>query len=165
MPHSPRPSIDPNHQLLRKLQGQLQSESPAHGHESHGRAAPADHRVPIAWKGLASAPVMIVVSVDSSRDPQHFVEDGAAAAQNLCLAAQSLGLGSSWAGVSDKRPRRRGVETALKKLVSLPRDHRIIAVIPIGHTNGPTRESSRIPVSEMVHHEQYGPLRRYRSTQ
>jgi nitroreductase len=123
-------------------------------------------RITIAWKGFAAAPVMIVVSVDPSRDPEHFVEDGAVASQNLCLAAHSLGLASSWAGVYAKRTRKRSVENALKNLISLPRDHRVIAVVPIGHANGhnPPR-SSRIPLNEMVHHERFHPLQRYRSRQ
>ena len=48
-----------------------------------------------AWAGFAAAPAMIVVAVDPGLDPVHFVEAGAVAAQNLCLAAHSLGLASS----------------------------------------------------------------------
>jgi nitroreductase len=66
-------------------------------------------RITYAWRGFATAPALIVVSVDQSRDPEHFVEDGAVAAQNLCLAAQSLGLASSWAGIYKKRTSRKGV--------------------------------------------------------
>jgi len=120
-------------------------------------------RITIAWEGFAAAPVMIVVSVDPSRDPGHFVEDGALAAQNLCLAAQSLGLASSWAGVYANRAKKRGVENALKSLISLPRRHRIIAIVPIGHASGPDQHSSRIPLDEIVHHERFRPLRRYGS--
>jgi nitroreductase len=120
-------------------------------------------RVTIAWEGFAAAPVMIVVSVDPSRDPGHFVEDGAAAAQNLCLASHSFGLASSWAGIYAKRTRKGSVENALKRLISLPRGHRIIAVVPVGHTNGHIHTSSRIPLKEMVHYERYHPRLRYRS--
>ena len=120
-------------------------------------------RITIAWEGFASAPVMIVVSVDPSRDPGHFVEDGALAAQNLCLAAQSLGLSSSWAGVYANRAGKRSVENALKALISLPREHRIIAIVPVGDASGSEPLSSRIPLGEMVHYEQFRPLQRYRS--
>lgn len=109
-----------------------------------------------AWRGFATAPVLIVVSVDPKRDPEHFVEDGAAAAQNLCLAAQSLGLSSSWAGVYSRRLGKRSVERALKTLLSLPRAHRVIAVVPVGTA---TREGtiSRRPLAEIVHHERFQP--------
>jgi nitroreductase len=109
-----------------------------------------------AWKGFATASVMIVVSVDETRDPEHFVEDGAVAAQNLCLAAQSLGLASSWAGVYAGHVRKGNVENALKALLALPRTHRIIAVIPIG-TAKHEGTTSRRPLAEMVHHDRFRP--------
>lgn len=107
-----------------------------------------------AWSGFAAAPVMIVVSVDPSRDPRHFVEDGAAAVQNLCLAAQSLGLASSWAGVYSAEPRNGTVEKDLRKLLALPRTHRVIAVVPVG-TAAHAGHSSRRPLAEMVHRERF----------
>jgi len=110
-----------------------------------------------AWSGFAAAPAMIVVSVDPSRDPAHFVEDGAIAAQNLCLAARSVGLASSWAGVYSKDARKGTVEKALKKLLALPRTHRIIAVIPVG-TAAHVGRGSRRPLAEIVHHDRFHPL-------
>jgi nitroreductase len=110
-----------------------------------------------AWAGIASAPTLIVVSVDPSQDPGHFVEDGAVAAQNLCLAAQSLGLASSWAGVySSKGARKRTAEHSLRTLLSLPQSHRIIAVVPIGQA-GRHVQATRRPLEEMVHYDGYQP--------
>ena len=100
---------------------------------------------------------MIVVSVKPSRDTEHFVEDGAVAAKNLCLAAQSLGLASSWAGVYTRRVKRGSVEGALGKLQSLPRTHRIIPVG--GAEKRGARHSRRCPLAEMVHRNQYEALR------
>jgi nitroreductase len=120
-------------------------------------------RITIGWEGFAVAPVMIVVSVDRLRDPAHYVEDGAVAAQNLCLAAHSLGLASSWAGVYAKRDARGSVENAIKRLVSLPRTHRIVAVVPIGVAKDADQRSSRIPLEEMVHDERFRPGQRYGS--
>jgi nitroreductase len=105
---------------------------------------------------------MIAVSVDPSRDPGHFVEDGAVAVQNLCLASHSLGLASSWAGVYANRARKGSAEEALKRLLSLPRPHRVIAVVPVGHPGGHDYRSSRIPLSEIVHQERFLPQQRYR---
>ncbi len=111
----------------------------------------------LVWSGFVEAPVMIVVSVDPSRDPSHFVEDGAVAAQNICLAACSVGLASSWAGVYDKRTRKGTVEGALLKLLALPRIHRIIAVIPVGAA-AHVGQGSRRPLAEMVHWDRFHPL-------
>lgn len=108
----------------------------------------------LVWDEFADAPVIIVVSVNTSRDPGHFVEDGAIAAQNLCLAAHSVGLASSWAGVYARGAGRDTVERALKKLLSLPRTHRIIAVVPVG-TATHVGQSSRRPLAEMVHRDRF----------
>jgi nitroreductase len=124
--------------------------------DAHDRAAIGEilKRNTYAWGGFATAPVMIVVSVDQSRDPEHFVEDGAVAAQNLCLAAQSLGLGSSWAGVYGERGRKGSAESALKNLLGLPRKHRVIAVVPIGTAKHASRTTRR-PLAEMVHQDRF----------
>jgi nitroreductase len=114
-------------------------------------------RITYAWRGFAGAPAMIVVSVDRTRDPEHFVEDGAIAAQNICLAAQSLGLASAWAGVFARRFRRSSVEHELRTLLSLPRTHRVVAVVPIGVAKH-EHESSRRPLAEMVHHDRFRPV-------
>jgi nitroreductase len=107
-----------------------------------------------AWRGFALAPVMIVVSVDRSRDPDHFVEDGAVAAQNICLAAASMGLASSWAGVYAPGSGRRSTESALRRLLSLPRRHRVIAVIPVGTARN-VGKAGRRPLDEMVHYDRF----------
>jgi nitroreductase len=111
-------------------------------------------RITRAWQGFAAAPVIIIISVEPSRDPDHFVEDGAVAAQNLCLAAHAVGLGSSWAGTHTDRARRGSVEHALRKLLSLPRSRRVIAAVPIGVPEF-TRQSSRHPLSEIVHQDRF----------
>jgi len=106
-----------------------------------------------AWAGFAAAPAMIVVSVDPGRDPAHFVEAGAVAAQNLCLAAHSVGLASSWAGVYDGVGRGTA-ERDIKKLLALPRTHRVVAVVPVGTPAHATRGSRR-PLAGMVHRDGY----------
>ena len=114
-------------------------------------------RITVAWKGFAAAPVMIAVAVDPEKDSAHFVEDGAVAAQNLCLAAHSLGLATSWAGVHGGGSRRGSVQDALKRLLSLPGGHRVIAVIPVGFPAGeaPRGRSDRRPLAEMKHRDRY----------
>jgi nitroreductase len=111
-------------------------------------------QVTFSWGGLSAAPVMIIVSVDQTADSVHFIEDGAVAAQNLCLAAQSLGLGSSWAGVVSPQKGRNNVEKAIASLVALPRTHRVIAVVPIGVARN-SKTTTRRPLTEIVHYDRY----------
>lgn len=114
-------------------------------------------RITWTWGGFAGVPVMIVVSVDPERDPDHFVEAGAVATQNICLAAQSLGLASSWAGIyGNSRAATGNVEQDLKAVLSLPQTHRIIAVVPIGVARS-ARGSTRRPLAEIVHHDRFRP--------
>lgn len=111
-------------------------------------------RITFSWGGLSNAPVLIVVSVNTPKDPEHFVEDGAVAAQNMCLAAQSLGLGSSWAGVYSHDTNRNSVERSIANLVGLPKTHRVIAVVPIG-IGRPAKATARRPLEEIVHYDRY----------
>ena len=118
-------------------------------------------RITLAWRGFAAAPVMIAVAVNPRKDPNHFAEDGAVAAQNLCLAGHSLGLATSWAGVSGGGSRRGSVQGDLKKLLSLPRGHEVITVIPVGYPFDATHHmpSTRRPLAEMVHFDRYQGIR------
>jgi nitroreductase len=111
--------------------------------------------VTLAWKPFGQAPAMIVVAVDPEQDPHHFIEAGAIAAQNMCLAAHSIGLASSWAGVYTK-PRKGAVERDLTRLLSLPRTYRVIAVLPIG-TAAHQPRSSRLPLTDIVHRDRFVP--------
>lgn len=72
-------------------------------------------------KGIGDAPVVIAVVVDPVKDPQHWVEAGAVATQNMALMAHSLGLASYWAGLGGSpRPRRGGSSGSRKGCGSPP---------------------------------------------
>lgn len=83
---------------------------------------------------------------------EYWVIDGAIAAQNICLAAQELGLGAVWLGTW---PQKRRVE-AQKKLFDLPEEivpHSIIALgYPEADITSP-RESRY--EKDRVHFEQW----------
>jgi nitroreductase len=114
-------------------------------------------RITWGWGGFSKVPVMIVISVDPSKDPEHYVEDGAVAAQNICLAAHSLGLASSWAGIHGSSRADAGhVEQEIKEALSLPETHRIIAIVPIGVAGADDHQSSRRPLADMVHLDRFG---------
>jgi nitroreductase len=94
--------------------------------------ANAADRITIARKGLAEAPVVIAIVVDPTRDPEHFVEAGACAAQNMALAAHSLGLATFWVGAFDPSSAKDSAEELLKDVLGVPRQHRLIALLPLG---------------------------------
>jgi len=122
--------------------------------EVRARMADVLRRVTISWQGFQQAPVVLVVAVDAAKDPRHHVEDGAAAAQNMALAAHSLGLASFWAGVYGGADGKGGPEADLRAVLSIPKGHRIIAVLPIG-VSAYEAKSTRRPLGEIVHRDRY----------
>lgn len=79
---------------------------------------------------LEHAPVGIVACAELAREkfPGYWVQDLAAAVQNLLLAARALGLGTVWTGVCPIKERMDAVRSALR----LPTGVEPHAVIPLG---------------------------------
>jgi nitroreductase len=75
---------------------------------------------------------VIAIAVDPWRDNKHYIEAGAIAAQNMALVASSLGLGTFWAGVFDLEGKRRSIEGKIKKVLGIPKEMRVIALLPLG---------------------------------
>ena len=94
--------------------------------------------------GIHEAPVVILVCVDRRIDPLHAIEAGAAATQNMTLAAYSLGLGAGWIGIWGTE-----AETAIQKVLELPDTVRIVSLVPLGISDE-TPEGHRRPIEEFV---------------
>ena len=101
--------------------------------------------------GMVEAPVCIAVCVDPKEDPYHFVEDGAAATQNMALAAFSLGLGSSWIGIFNMENEKNSAENRIKNILNIPKGWRIISIMPIGVPKY-SEEKERKKISDLVFH-------------
>lgn len=83
---------------------------------------------------VGQAPVVIVVCADpevsASRYEDrgrtlYFIQDTAAAVQNILLAAVSFGLGTCWVGAFR--------ETLVREALNLPANLRPVAMVPIGY--------------------------------
>lgn len=81
---------------------------------------------------ITDAPISIVVCVNPHHDPFHFIEDGTNATQNMALAAQSLGIGTTWIGVFSLDNERNSSERKIKETLKIPKDWRIISILPLG---------------------------------
>lgn len=113
--------------------------------------------VPTAFvQGLREAPICIAIAVDPGEDPYHFVEAGAVASQNMALAAHSLGLQSSWIGIFDIREQRNSAESKVKQVLEVPKQHRIIAVLSIGHVKSEVPKKERKALSRIVYRDKFG---------
>ncbi len=92
------------------------------------------------------APVVIVVCGDVAHEKNKgfWIQDCAAATENLLLAARALDLGAVWCGVYPREDRVR----ALQSLLHLPKTVIPLALVPIGH-----------PGEEKSHEDRYDPSR------
>lgn len=85
------------------------------------------------WSGLlAHAP--LVIAVLARADATYWVEDCAAATENVLIAATALDLGSCWVGVWEQGPRPHPDELkALEILGTTAAAHRCLCLIGVGH--------------------------------
>lgn len=94
--------------------------------------------------GINEAPVIVLVCVDRRIDPLHAIEAGAAATQNMTLAATSLGLGAGWIGIWGTE-----AEASIQKIFKLPETVRAVSLLPLG-TPDESPEGHRKPIEEFM---------------
>ena len=79
-------------------------------------------------KFLADAPIGIAVAIDPRVSHRSGgVEDGAAATQNMLLAAHALGLGTCWIGSYNST-----YEEEVKRILDIPKHNRLLSIISVG---------------------------------
>jgi nitroreductase len=109
------------------------------------RAMIVQFKIAGAWIETASAVIAVVMDPVS----RWWIEDGAAAIENMLLASTALGYGACWVE-GDALPR----EEQLKTLLGVPSAKRVMALIPIGvAAETPTPEKR--PLSQVLHWEKY----------
>lgn len=104
-------------------------------------AAITDH-----GKFIADVPCCIVVFCEKTK---YYLEDGAAATQNLLLAARAHGLGSCWVA-GDKKP----YCDEIRRLLKVPDNHTLLSIVAIGHTQS-TPSPAKKSLAEVLHWEQF----------
>ena len=105
----------------------------------------ANLKVSGAWIEHASAVIVVVMDPKS----RWWVEDGAAAIENMLLASTALGYGSCWVE-GDALP----YEDVIKPLLGIPADRRVMALIPVG-IPAETPKPGKKPLEEILHWEKY----------
>lgn len=101
---------------------------------------------------ISQAPVAIVVCADAEQSAQRYgqrgrdlycLQDTAAAAEHILLAAVASGLGGCWVGAFDER--------YATRVLDLPHRHRPVAILPIGKPAGrPGVRTSRQPLTAVA---------------
>ncbi len=103
---------------------------------------PADH-----WSEKAGAYIAVVMDPES----RWWIEDGAAAVQNMLLASFALGYGACWIEGYTLRN-----EALLKQVLGIPENRRLFTLVPIGvPAEIPTKEKKSL--EEVLHWQQYTP--------
>jgi len=102
-----------------------------------------------AGKFLVRAPLGIAVVVNS-RASKHPEQEGAAAIQNMLLAAYALGLGACWVSVYGT-----DCEEKAKQLLQIPDEEWLLSVVSIGHP-AETPEKGRKGLDEITFIDKYG---------
>lgn len=103
-------------------------------------------------KMLLDAPLAIQVCSDRKLEKKRasWIQDCAAATQNILLAAHALRLGAVWLGIFPKADRVAGMQ----KLLNLPKDIRPFGLIAIGHPKVKPEPVDRFKI-DRVHHNQW----------
>ncbi|MFH1211082.1 MAG: nitroreductase family protein [archaeon] len=106
---------------------------------------------------MVQAPVHIVICNDLVTAKRSYGERGerlygiqncAAAAENMILEAESLGLGTCWVGSFDNE--------AVKRILNIPGGVNPEIILTLGHPEGKTSMAGRHDLSFMVYFEQWG---------
>lgn len=109
-------------------------------------------RAALDQKFVNEAPVVIVVCTQPELSAATYrergrnlyaIQDSAAAAQNIMLAACGYGLGTCWVGAFD--------ETLVIDALDLPRGVLPVVIIPVGYPAADNQAPARRPVEEIVH--------------
>ncbi len=96
---------------------------------------------------VGEASAAVVICADPEAGSQTYTLDAAIAGTNMTLVATSLGIGSCWIGAFE--------EEALKKMMRIPENLKIIALIALGYEVGKASVPPRLPLSSIAHYETY----------
>jgi SagB-type dehydrogenase family enzyme len=102
-------------------------------HTADGDFRKALWNLALKQEAVRAAPITVVIAAVTQRvavkygdRAQKYVEmEVGAAAQNIALQAESLGLGAVLMGAFQ--------DDAVRRLLSLPDDHHVPAIMPVGH--------------------------------
>jgi len=97
---------------------------------------------------IADASVIIAALGDPEASPRWFSKDPMIAVEHMVLAATALGYGTCWIGAFN--------EEEVKRLLRIPEELKVIALLPIGFTDETPAPRERKPLKEIVFLEKYG---------
>jgi len=95
----------------------------------------------------AEAPVVIAVCADRRKDPEWWVDDSAAAMENMLVQAQDLGLGTVWIGIHAGA----GRADYVREVLGIPAEIDVVGLVALGHPRTSPGERGDRYTEEAVH--------------
>ena len=99
---------------------------------------------------LYLAPLAVVVCGDSKSQPAFWVQDCAAASENILLAAHAVGLGAVWLSVYPREERVRN----LRDLLGLPENIIPLSIISLGYPAEQKKPANRFS-PDKIHYNRW----------
>ena len=103
---------------------------------------------------IADVSLLIAIAADPKKS-EFWLEDVAAAAENMLLAITALGYASVWIEGTLLR-----AEQEHKQVLSVPKHMRLMVVLPVGAATKTPEQAKKRSLEEMVHWERYGSRRK-----
>lgn len=102
----------------------------------------------------AESPLVLVVCADEQKSPHWWIEDCAAAIENVLIQATAMGLGTCWVGIRGSDERGYDREQAVRQVLGIPDHIRVSALVAVGYPADEPHPKGPGPM-EAVHHESW----------
>ena len=150
---------------IRNYTGEIPSEEVVYSIIESGRLAPSAANIQpcrfvvvwdrekireiakISWNFLHKAGVIIVGAADPKMSPKWYPVDTAIAIEHMVLTAQAQGLGTCWIGAFN--------EEELKKILEIPKNVTIIAMLGVGYPKLIPSPTSRKKMQEIAYRDKW----------
>ena len=93
----------------------------------------------------------VVIGVVADQNSPFWLEDAAAATENMLLAITALGYASCWVEGTLL-----GHEQRAKELLGVPEERRLIVLLPVGKPADTPVQKEKKPLADIAHSERYG---------
>jgi nitroreductase len=97
---------------------------------------------------LDKAPLVVAVLAKDGASPW-WIEDGAAAIENMLTEAVALGLGSVWCGMRDEATEEEGCEARCRAVLGAPDGYRVLALVGFGHPSRPKKPRTQVQPTKL----------------
>jgi nitroreductase len=97
---------------------------------------------------LDRAPLVVAVLGRDDLSPW-WIEDGAAAIENMLTMATALGIGSVWCGMRDEATEESGCEARCRALLGVPTGYRVLALVGFGRPAAAKKPRTQVQPSRL----------------